>query len=74
MTLTEDTPPRPCNYCGGWNIVDDGFAPRCQDWDCTGEYDAAIASGRSYDHPLAALFDGDDTDIPLDIPLNWDDL
>ena len=62
MTLSEDTPPRPCDYCGGWNIVDDGFFPRCQDADCTGEYDAAIASGRSFDHPLAALFDGQDGD------------
>ena len=76
MTLTEDTPPRPCDYCGGWNIVDDGFLPRCQDADCTGEVDAMIASGKPHSFAafLAALFDGDDTDIPLDIPLNWDDL
>ena len=65
MTLSQDTPPRPCDYCGGWNIVDDGFAPRCQDADCTGESDAMQESRKSGKHYsfaefLAALFDEQD--------------
>ena len=65
MTLPEDSTPRPCDYCGGWNIVDDGFAPRCQDADCTGESDAIdadIAAGKhhSFASLLASLFDGQD--------------
>ena len=67
MILPEDTTPRPCDYCGGWNIVDDGFSPRCQDADCTGEEDAIRADESSGKHHsfasfLAALFDGQDGD------------
>ena len=63
MTLSENTPPRPCDYCGGFNIVDDGFSPRCQDADCTGEWDAMQASGKhhSFASFLAALFDGENS-------------
>ena len=57
LQLHQPHPP-PCVYCGSYNIVEDGFAPRCQEADCTAEMDAINAAGKGR-HPLFGCFECD---------------